>query len=305
MKAAMHAQMNQTIGMTPQLLQSIRLLHLNAMEVEQEVARALEENPLLERVEGDADAADDNITGDEKTQDEDVRAEDAAAVEDFDDYVPGEFSAAIPSDLDRFENVGASETGGVRGRIRAQLALELTDAATFAAACWIVDHTDDNGYLELPRDELIAQAQQQFGLGADAIEAIRQRILHCEPTGFGARDLRECLLAQLGEMGGEVDGLELAVRIVREHLDRLALRDNAALAAALGVSVPETDEAVRVILALDPKPGSCGLVAEDTAIIPDIVVRRGPNGWHAALNARGAPRVRVDAQTERLLSQSS
>lgn len=303
MKAAVQAQMNQQIGMTPQLLQSIRLLHLSALEVEQEVARALEDNPLLERVDAEADAADDTVA-DEQPGADDVRAEDAGALEDFDDFVPGTYSSAAPSDLDPFENIGAGETGGIRGRLRAQLQLDLPDERKFVAACWMLDQIDDTGYLEMPREALIAQAEAKFDLAPAVLEAIRQRILHCDPAGFGACDLRECLLVQLAEMTGDVDGLELAIHIVDQHLDLLAQRDNAALAAALGISVAEVDESVALILTLRPKPGAVSTQEDDGIVVPDVVVCRRAGGWHVALNARAAPRVRVDAETERLLAQS-
>lgn len=304
MKTALQAQMNQQIGMTPQLLQSIRLLHLSALEVEQEVARALDENPLLERVDAEADAVDDSVAGDETDTSDEVRADDAAAVEDFGDFIPGTYNGAVPTDLDPFENLGATETGGVRGRIRAQLRLDLPDRSKFEAACWMLDRIDDMGYLEMPREELIARAVQEFDLRPEVLEAIRQRILHCDPAGFGACDLRECLLVQLAEMGGEADGLELAIRIVADHLDLLARRDNAALAAALGTSVEEAAESVALILTLKPKPGNVSVSDDDDIVVPDVVVRRRGSGWHVALNARAAPRVRVDAATERLLAQS-
>src|ERR1700759_430759 len=127
MKTALHATMNQQIGMTPQLLQSIRLLHLTAMEVEQEVNRALDENPLLERGAAKADVADDPTPAEAQPAGEPVDADDIQSIEDFDDYIPGEVSSVSSShlsasdDYDPFENVAGIDNGGLRGAIREQV----------------------------------------------------------------------------------------------------------------------------------------------------------------------------------------
>jgi len=310
MKTALHATMNQQIGMTPQLLQSIRLLHLTAMEVEQEVNRALDENPLLERVDAESDVADDTIVAEAQPAGEPVEADELQSVEDFDDYIPGEvtsFSASHLSasdDYDPFENVAGSDNGGIRGLIRDQLKLELTDTTEFDAACWILDNTDDAGYLEMSLGELIDGAANKFEMSADAVEAIRQRILHCEPAGFGSADLRECLLVQLSESQDDASVVERAILIVANHLHVLAERNINALAELTRSTVADINAAVALIQTLDPKPGAKISNAEGKVVVPDVVVMRRGNGWHVALNSHASPRVRVDAETERLLSQS-
>ncbi len=309
MKTAMHAQMNQQIGMTPQLLQSIRLLHLNAMEVELEVARALDDNPLLERVEDGADQSDDAVTGDDTIQaSTDVAADDASACEDFDHFVPGEFAITrgnVGDDFDPFENMPGLSTGGIRGAIREQLALELTLPRQFDAACWILDRTDDAGYLELPLADLTTQAAAIHDLSYAVIESIRQRILHCDPAGFGSSDLRECLLVQLAESPFDPAVVQHAILIVANHLDVLASANSDALAELLGATPAEADCAVALIRTLDPKPGAKLSNAEGAVIIPDVVVTRRADGWHVALNAPAAPRVRVEPETERLIAKGA
>ena len=307
MKNALHVTLGQQTAMTPQLLQSIRLLHLTAQEVELEIARALENNPLLELIDEEADVANDAVAVDEPTAADEVRAEDDTPAEDFDDFLPGEFpAAAVSGDLDPFEHMGTDDTGGVRGNIRDQLELELDDAdpTRFAIACWILDHTADTGYLELPRDEFVAATAAKFGVEPATVEAVRQRILRCEPVGFAACDLRECLLAQLAELDTESMVVALAIAIVGVHLDVLAQRDNAALAAIMGVGNDEIDAAVALILTLEPKPGSRIQEDDRSAIVPDVVVRRRGTGWHVALNAKSAPRVFVSPEMERLVEQS-
>jgi RNA polymerase sigma-54 factor len=310
MKTSLHATMNQQIGMTPQLLQSIRLLHLTAMEVEQEVNRALDDNPLLERVDVEADEADDTIAAEAQPSGDALEADDMQTADDFDDYVPGDYTAASSShlsasdDYDPFANIAGSDNGGIRGAIREQLKLELTSNTEFDAACWLLDNTDDAGYLELPLAELIDSTANKFEIAAATVEGIRQRILRCEPAGFGSADLRECLLVQLSESQDDADIVERAILIVANHLDVLALRNVEALAELIRATIADTNAAIALIQTLDPKPGAKISNAEGNVIVPDVVVMRRGDGWHVALNAHAAPRVRVDAETERLLAKS-
>jgi RNA polymerase sigma-54 factor len=305
MKNVLRMAVGQHTAMTPQLLQSIRLLHLTAQQVELEVARALEENPLLEMVDEDKDEGNEGVAADEAAAVDEVRADDATPADDFSDFMPGEFPVAIAcGDLDPFENVRSGDTGGVRGGIRSQLELEFDDANYFAIACWLLDHTADTGYLELPVAELREAAASHFGVAAGTVEAIRQRILRCDPVGFAACDLRECLLVQLAELGSHNRVTRLAMRIVDAHLETLALHDNEKLAALLGATRGAVDAAVALVLTLEAKPGSRADENDCDAIVPDVVVRRRGGGWHVALNARAAPRVFVSPETERLVEQS-
>ncbi len=311
MKTALHASMSQQIGMTPQLLQSIRLLHLTAMEVEQEVNRVLDENPLLERVDAESDEADDTIIAEAQPAGEPAEADDISSVEDFDDYIPGEVSSVSSShlsasdDYDPFENLAAADKGGIRGMIREQLKLELADNTEFDIACWMLDNTDDAGYLESSLSDIIDGAANKFEVSAATVESIRQRILHCEPAGFCSANLRECLLVQLSESQDDAAIVERAILIVADHLEVLAERNVVALAELIRASIGDTNAAVALIQTLDPKPGAKISNAEGNVIVPDVVVVRRNGGWHVGLNAHASPRVRVDAQTERLLSQSA
>jgi RNA polymerase sigma-54 factor len=309
MRTAPRATTNQQIGLTPQLLQSIRLLHLTAMEVEQEVSRALDKNPLLERVDAQADAADDTIAAEARSS-RAVESDDSQGAKDFDDYIPGNDTSASSShlsasdDYDPFENLASADNGGIRGMLRDQLKLHLSDNSAFDVACWILDHTDDAGYLELPLAELTDNAANKFEITCEMVEAVRQRILRCEPAGFAAADLRECLLVQLSESQDDEAVVERAILIVANHLDVLALRTVEAVAELIRATTADTQAAVALIQTLDPKPGAKFSNAEGKVIVPDVVVTRRADGWHVGLNAHATPRVRVDAETERLLARS-
>lgn len=290
MKTQLKAQLSQQIAMTPQLLQSIRLLQLDALQLELEVRRMLERNPLLEQDEDEAEGA--------------LDASDPRAVieEDDGDYAweRGVHAAGGGADEDAMARIADRGSSDFRTLLLEQFALESRLRGEVALAALVLDHVDDNGYLEASIEALRAAATAQ-GLDADGVEAVRRRLMRCEPAGCGARDLAECLGAQLDV---RADADPLAREIVRRHLALLAAHDIAGLACALGVERARAEAAVDAVLALDPRPASGWGAAEDAVVVPDVVVRRVDGTWRVALNPRTAPRVRVNAALERLLGDA-
>lgn len=178
MKTTLTAKLGQQIGVTPQLLQSIRLLQLDGLHLEQEVRRMLESNPLLEREDDDAPV------------DEDECNPRAVIDEDESDYAweRGQHASGGGDDDDALARLPDRDCRDVRAHLLAQFRLEARRDADVALAALLLDHMDDSGYLEFPVDELAAAARRQ-GLPADGIEAVRRRLMHCEPVGCVARDL--------------------------------------------------------------------------------------------------------------------
>lgn len=290
MKATLTARLGQQIGVTPQLLQSIRLLQLDGLHLEQEVRRMLETNPLLEREEDEAPA------------DEDECNPRAVIDEDDGDYAweRGQHAAGGGDDDDALARLPERACSDVRAHLLDQFRLEARRDVEVALAALLLDHMDDSGYLECPVDELAAAARRQ-GLPADAIESVRRRLMRCEPVGCVARDLSETLAVQL-ECRDDAD--PLAAVIVADYLPMLAAHDVAKLARALGATVDAVHAAVAQVLALDPRPASGFDAGEARIVVPDVVVRRLDGQWRVALNGQTAPRVRVNPALERLLAES-
>jgi RNA polymerase sigma-54 factor len=130
----------------------------------------------------------------------------------------------------------------------------------------------------------------------DEVQIALTLVQSLEPAGVGARDLRECLLLQLKERDvSSADNLTgLARQIVTEHLDKLALRDTAGLAAALGLSEPIVARACELIRHLDPRPGWRFGAADTHYVTPDVIVRKVRDRWTAVLNPGIVPRVRLN-----------
>lgn len=285
MRSTLKAQLGQSLNLTPQLLQSIRLLQLDSLQLELEIARSLEQNPMLE-VEPDANEAEPELAADDYEASTDAAL--ASGGKDGDDF---------------FDRTAARDLRGVRQKIIDDLRLEIDDERTLLVAEWLVDQVDDNGYLERPLDVLRGEAALQFRCSPERFDALRQRLLAGDPAGYAAVDLSECLAAQLLALEGRVPGRALALKIVREHLAAFAT-DRESLKQTLDLDDEQLLEVAVLIRSLEPKPAARLAVEEHGTVVPDVLVTRGGDGWRVALNGRTAPKLRVVASAEAALGRA-
>lgn len=295
MKASLQAKMGQSMTLTPQLLQSIRLLQVSSLQLEQELQLVLERNPLLEQeTEDDEPAA---------AGEDDTAAREAAAWDELPEpmFLSGG-SHASDADEDATARIAAGESSDPRQRLLQQLQLRC-NAQDLAMAAWWLDCCDDRGYLEGDAAELARQGATQL---ADALPRVdraallgaRQRLLlDGDWPGMAAADPRECLLAQLHALPAS-DARTLALRIVSEQLEMLARQELPALARLLDASPAEVAAAVALVLSLQPHPVEQPPEPEPAFIVPDVIAWRAGGAWQVRLNTRSAPRLRLCAHAE-------
>lgn len=302
MKASVRVQMSQSLNLTPQLLQSIRMLQLTAPQLEMELRQALDRNPMLELDEGDEHGETSAEAGDAGA---DEVALEAAAWDELPDpaFLSGMGSGTGSGDEDATARIADGESTDFRVRVLDQLGLSWT-AAELTTAAWWLDHTSDFGLLEAPLDDLLTQAAVALDRSARQLELVRQRLLHGDWPGLCARDAAECLSAQLDLRSHDADA-PLAQRIVREHLATLARPDSRTLAAVLDTGVDAVDRALALILSLNACPVENAASASDDHIIPDVVVRKLGGTWRVNLNGRTLPKVRISAHCEQGLSRAA
>ncbi|WP_282245249.1 RNA polymerase factor sigma-54 [Stenotrophomonas sp. PS02300] len=297
MKPMMSTQMGQQLHLTPQLLQSIRLLQLDGMQLELEIRRALETNPLLELEE--APAPDTAETGEAGTTVE------VAAFDELPEPAMWDVAGASwhDGDDDRLQRIAADESSDPQLRALQRLSLEL-DARELAVARFWLEHCDDAGYLDAPLEQLTLLASAHCDVDAAGVEAVRQQILHGDPTGLAARDLHECLSVQLRALHGRVPARHLALRVLDHGLEALATHDYPALARQLDAEVADIHEAVRLILSLQPRPGDSLLPDTSGAVIPDVVAWHADGQWRVALNPATSRRLSINATYESALADA-
>ncbi len=302
----------QSLVMTPQLQQAIKLLQLSNLELAAFVEGELEQNPLLERSDGGAEAmsvADDGA--DPGVEDEPGDSLDFATAKTLPagDQAPldsdhaadehaGDWPAATAS-FERHSDRGATfeneisleqrlpEEPSLRDRLMEQLHMDLDDPTDRIIGLHLIDQLDEAGYIVA---DLPALAEL-LGCPVERIEATLAKMQGFEPTGIFARNLRECLSLQLAER----DRLDPAMAALMENLDLLGKRDKAQLKRRCGVDDEDLADMVAEIRALDPKPALSFDHQVAQTVVPDVLVRAHPRaGWLVELNNDTLPRVLIN-----------
>lgn len=312
MKVGLHLGLGQHLTMTPQLQQAIRLLQLSTLELQQEVQSALDSNPLLELEDGnEPEAGLPDLPG--AAQDAPPTASDTltldtqAALPDelpvdtaWDDIYVGSGSAsggeALDEDGDPIESRNA-RTETLQDHLRWQLNLTPFSDLDRLIAEAVIDGLDARGYLTVSLDEL-ADTMEHLDVERpeeDEVLAVLHRVQQFDPPGVAARDLRECLLIQLGQRPPETPMLTEAQALLRHHAERLAAGDMAGLMRATKLNEAGIKQVLGLIRQLKPHPGDGWDSSDnDKALIPDVVVRKMNGRWRVELNPDAAPRLRVN-----------
>lgn len=307
MKPGLRTSLSQQLSLTPQLRQAIRLLQLSAIELELEIATAIEENPLLERVEdgeGAGESGDDESPGTESggSADEPV-VEVLEAQESPLDYEPewdeGRPAGNADGDYDPTANASADED--LHDHLLWQLHLSPMSERDRRIGVALIEAIDGDGYLPDPVGTAQAALLPEINASADEIMAVLCRIQRFDPVGVGARDLPECLDVQLSVLSADTEGLALARRIVGGHLSDLARLGTQGLAALLGVPVEAAQTAVDLVRSLDPKPGAQIEPERTEYVNPDCIAWREQGVWQVALS-RGRPSLAINRQYEQMIA---
>lgn len=323
LSAQLQMRQNQSVVMTPQLMQSIRLLQLTHAELLQYIEQEVEKNPLLHHETGGGDETsaergndpapvvpeDGNpdtsdwfhdeldhsgkeISARLDTSQEDVFPEDSGlARPDSPELaaqwksMPGAASVSNETyrDLDGF----AAKSGTLRDHVMEQIVFSITDDPNRHIAADLADQLDEAGYLQAD----VADVANRLNIKVGAVETVLKALQEFDPPGLFARNLSECLAIQLRLKNRFDPAMETLVG----NLELLARRDFKALRRLCGVEESDLLEMMAEIRALDPKPGNRFDNANIQAIVSDVHVRPAPDGtWLVELNAETLPRVLID-----------
>jgi len=309
---------SQSLVMTPQLQQAIKLLQLSNMELAAYVESELEQNPLLERDEsGDAaqaglrteapdqiaprdNAKDSSDTLDLTSSDTLPTGSDQPLDTDFDhDGEAGPMADWSPQDSafstwsggkGQFADDGSSldqrlgEVIDLRQHLLQQLQIEVSDPADRMIGLHLIDMLDGSGYLVGELDDVAAL----LGCTAARVETTLSCLQSFDPPGIFARSLKECLALQLADR----NRLDPAMTILLDNLELLARRDAAKLKQLCGVDDEDIAEMMAEVRALDPKPALSFDTQTPEPVVPDILMRARPGGgWLLELNSQTLPRV--------------
>ena len=315
MKPSLQLKLSQHLALTPQLQQSIRLLQLSTLELEQELEKYLQENPLLERDEEDyasrqTPAGEGNETSAEGATPEEPNEPAAPETSAGDDSWLGEeggyagassSSGSFDDDDGDFQDVQAATTS-LREHLSWQLGLmSLPERDRTLVQC-LIDALDDDGYLTQPLEELAEVMPPELEIEPEELQIALRHLQYFDPTGVGARNAQECLSLQLEALPSDATR-ELALIIVRKHLDLLAGRDFAKLKKLLECDDDRLRAAQFLIRSLNPRPGAKYAALDARYITPDVVVRKIRGQWTVSVNSDAYPKLRINSLYAQILSR--
>ena len=298
MKLSVGLRVANSLSLTPQLQQAIRLLQLSSLELEQEIQIQLDSNPLLEKVE---DENNDNIESLENIKQEQQEYElseslnadhlpDELPVDtDWDDiYTHQSTAMERPEFDDREDNhhVNASLKDHMLGQVNL---LHFSPVDKLIAYC-IVDALDEKGFLDADVEEIVSSVQHllqqmdyEIEVEEDEVLVVLKHIQRLEPLGVGARNLAECLFVQIEALPITTLFRKEAL-ILLKHYELLVSNDLNKLIKQTGLNADQLKSAIALLKTLKPYPGAEFNQKENDYQIPDVVVSKKNGHWHVQLN---------------------
>ena len=306
MKHSLQLKLGQHLTLTPQLQQSIRLLQLSTLELNQELEQMLQDNPLLEREEEDeasfnhaeateasAHTAEAEAQSTETPQQTDNAEPEPSATLDDADW--NDYSAAGGDDEDGEYSQGAVTGASLREHLLNQLIVSPLNPRDRTLVAALIDDLDEAGFLTQPLADITASLAEEIEeLEPEEVETALKHLQNMDPTGVGARNLAECLTLQLRALPADTPMRDAAMRLTAHYLDLLAARDVGKLKKMLGIDDVALRAARTLILSMNPRPGAAFSADETHYVIPDVYVRKVKGMWIASLNADAMPKLRVN-----------
>ncbi len=330
LSASLHLRQSQSLVMTPQLMQSIQLLQMTHVELNQFIEQEVEKNPLLELVANDDQPGGDRgrrgetaETAEASTHDGDVIPAHDSSTDLYDstlatdgrrmtEQLDTDFENVFPDDresgradapelLDQWKSMPGGNGEGTdtydlddfvaeRTTLRSFVERQIPLAVTAPADRLIAGHLVDHLDEAGYLQADLGEIAERLGAALADVERVLSILHQFDPPGVFARSLSECLAIQLKAR----DRLDPAMTALLSHLDLLARRDFSSLRKICGVDDEDLIDMLAEIRGLDPKPGTSFETGVSEAITPDIVMRPTPDGWGIELNPEALPRVLVN-----------
>jgi RNA polymerase sigma-54 factor len=298
--------------LSPQQIQMIKLLEIPSMQMEQRIKSELEENPLLE--EG-KDEQEEDVQTEEEERDNDLdKDNDEFSLEDYindDEDVPSyKLSSSNYSKDDKREEIPFSVGSTFHEFLEDQLGLRQLDEHKHSLAEYLIGNIDEDGYLRRDLPSIVDDLA--FAVNITVTEEELLEILRIiqdfDPTGVGARDLRECLLLQISSKDQEQPGIALATKIIRYHFDEFTRKHYDKIHLKLGCTDEELKGAIDEVLKLNPKPGSAysdPMNKSSLTITPDFILDNDEGELVVSLNSRNTPDLRINRKYAEIIESNN
>lgn len=315
-KLTQSLRQSQTLMMTPQLQQAIKLLTLTHMEMTNVIAQEMVENPMLEEIGGDNTASQEDYGSENlEIQNQEAKSDSfeetpiiARENDDFDwqsyiesqnpnNHQPPSMATKNLDELPNYENI-ISKGQSLADHLEWQIRMENLSDDELNVALLVIGNINDDGYMATNFEEIISES----GVDREISLRILDKVQRLDPIGCGARDLTDCLLAQAKIMEERSPLLE---KIIRDHLPDLHVKDYLKIGKALGVTSEKVEETSLLLQLFHPKPGRLIASPETLYVVPDIYVKEVSGKFEVQVNDEGVPRLRVSQLYKEMMTASS
>jgi len=316
-KMSQSMKQSQSLMMTPQLQQAIKLLTLTHLEMTNVIAEEMVENPMLEEFDGSASESGDNDSKDREERLERQTAEaksenfDQETVVNKDDFdwqsyiethnnsssTPNMVTANSSEELPNYENI-ISKGQSLTDHLEWQLRMEDLSQEEIEFALEIIHNINDDGYLNSPFIDI----KKGSKLDEDAADGIWELVKTLDPVGCACESLVDCLLSQARIAEERSPLLE---KVIRDHLPDLRTKDFPKIAKTLGVTDDQVRDAAEILKSFHPKPGRLVSGEEIHYVVPDIYVVKMGDEFVVKVNDDGVPRLKVSKLYQQMLSKQN
>jgi RNA polymerase sigma-54 factor len=308
LKPSLQLRVGQSLSMTPQLQQAIKLLQLSSLELQQEIQQIFETNPMLER---DEESELSTQEAAEKTEDasSNVPAEQdiTATKEQISDELPIDSNwediyqasnvySETPQEPSRdvYENESGASNSLQEHLLQQIDLINLSDVDRILGIT-LIDEINNDGYLTDSVENIHQGLVETFAeLELDEVEAVLHLIQHLDPIGTGAKNLSDCLGIQLRTLPADTPYLEQAIGVVKNYIEALGSRNTKLIQRRMDLSEAELQATIQLIQSLNPRPGAQISSISTEYVVPDVSVIRRGNSWRVELNTDTAPKLRIN-----------
>lgn len=312
-KVSQSLKQTQSLMMTPQLQQAIKLLTLTHLEMTNVIAEEMVENPMLEELDNSNSDDGETLAKEERLEMQNQEATSETFQEDgpvnkdeFDwqSYIetynstsstPPNMATQDMDEMPNYENI-VSQGQSLAEHLEWQLRMEDLSEEELDFASHIIHNINDDGYLSAPFEEIVSETE----LDREDAEDVWQLVKRLDPVGCGCETLTDCLLSQARIAEERSPLLE---KIIRDHLKDLEGKDYTKIAKTLGVEREQVEATVELLKNFHPKPGRLVSPGETHYVVPDIYVVKVGTEFVVKVNDDGVPRLKISQLYQKMLSQ--
>ena len=294
MKQNLQIKASQHLSLTPQLQQSIKLLQMSSVELNQELEILIQQNPLIEMLEEDEEDGKDIATTPQEETSFEILNDQEIQEPIYEHEINWDEEYAKDNNYIDSNEYRESATQTLKQYLEDIFHLIPIGEKDQAIISLLIDSINEDGYLEEPLDYFLSSIPKEYEVSIEEIESLLKLLQKQAPPGIGARDLIECLTLQL-ESKEESPIHILSIKVIKSHLNLLASRDFVKLKKILGCEDEVLREIQKVIKSLNPKPGNIFSTIESHHFIQhEVNVKKVKANWQVSLNEQAIPKLRLN-----------